>query len=99
MEYVSEMTNNERIQIPPPSRRDLIDLMEEAFNYISSDANMVKRSFVVCGIPQTHQRSEVDHFTRPVWKMRANTFKMTRSKKMVTHLYCYYAYICWKKKQ
>ena len=41
------------VQIPPPSRQDMVDWVEKAFNVISTDTDMVKRSFDVCGITTT----------------------------------------------
>ena len=35
---------------PPPSRQDMVDWVEEAYKLISSDKDMVMRSFDVCGI-------------------------------------------------
>ena len=37
MEYVSEMINKEHVQLPPPSREDMVDWVEKAFNYISNE--------------------------------------------------------------
>ena len=37
-------------KLPPPSRQDMIDWVEEAYKLISSDKDMVMRSFDVCGI-------------------------------------------------
>ena len=37
-------------KLPPPSRQDMIDLVEEAYRLISSDKDMVNRSFDVSGI-------------------------------------------------
>ena len=53
VEHVSEMINKEHVQSPPPSRQDMVDWLEKAFNYISNDTQMVSRSFDVCGITTT----------------------------------------------
>ena len=53
VENVSEMTNKEHIQLPPPIVQDMVDWAKKAFNYISSDSQMVSRSFDVCGITAT----------------------------------------------
>ena len=53
VKYVSEMINKEHVQLPPPSRQDMVDWLEKAFNYISNDTQMVSRSFDVCGITTT----------------------------------------------
>ena len=53
VKYVSQMINNEHVQLPPPIRQDMVDWVEKAFNYISNDTQMVSRSFVVCGITTT----------------------------------------------
>ena len=53
VKYVSEMINEEHVQLPPPSRQDMVDWLEKAFNYISNDTQMVSRSFDVCGITTT----------------------------------------------
>ena len=53
VEYVSEIINKEHVQLPPPSRQDMVDWVEKAFNYVSNDTKMVNRSFDVCGITTT----------------------------------------------
>ena len=50
VEYVSEMINEEHIQLPLPCRQDMVDWVEKAFTYISNNIQMVSRSFDVCGI-------------------------------------------------
>ena len=88
VENVSKMTNKEHVQLPPPSRQDMVDWAEKAFNYISSDSQMVSRSFDVVVLPlQIPQRSEVDPSTKAVWasakvvwKIRASNFKMMKKK-------------------
>ena len=37
-------------KLPPASQQDMIDWVEEAYKLISSDKDMVMRSFDVCGI-------------------------------------------------
>ena len=37
-------------KFPPPSRQDMVDWVEKAYKLISSDKDMVMRSFDVCGI-------------------------------------------------
>ena len=37
-------------KLPVPSRQDMVDWVEEAYRLISSDKDMVKCSFDVCGI-------------------------------------------------
>ena len=51
--YVAKMIDENHDQIPPPSRQHMVDWVEEAYNAISSDIGMVKRSFDVCGITST----------------------------------------------
>ena len=51
--YVAKMIDEKHDQIPPPSRQHMVDWVEEAYNAISSDIGMVKRSFDVCGITST----------------------------------------------
>ena len=53
VEYVAKMIDEKHDQIPPPSRQHMVDWVEEAYNAISSDVRMVKRSFDVCGITST----------------------------------------------
>ena len=53
VEYVSVVINKDHGTIPPPSRQDMVDWVEKAFNTISLDTEMVKRSFDVCGITTT----------------------------------------------
>ena len=53
VEYASEMINEEHVQLPPPSRQDMVDWVKKALNYISSNSQMVSRSFDVCGITTT----------------------------------------------
>ena len=53
MGYVSEIINKEHVQLPPPSRQNMVDWVEKAFNYVSNDTKMVNRSFDVCGITTT----------------------------------------------
>lgn len=55
VEYVSVVINKDKDhdKIPPPSRQDMVDWVEKAFNTISLDTEMVKRSFDVCGITTT----------------------------------------------
>ena len=51
--YVAKIIDEKHDQIPPPSRQHMVDWVEEAYNAISSDIRMVKRSFNVCGITST----------------------------------------------
>ena len=51
--YVAKMIDEKHDQIPPPSRQHMVDWVEEAYNAVSSDIGMVKRSFDVCGITST----------------------------------------------
>ena len=51
--YVAKMIDEKDDQIPSPSRQHMFDWVEEAYNAISSDIGMVKRSFDVCGITST----------------------------------------------
>ena len=37
VEYVSEMINEEHVQLPPPSRQEMVDWLEKAFSFISND--------------------------------------------------------------
>ena len=53
VEDVSEMINKENVQLPPPSRQDVVDWVEKAFNYISNETQMVSRFFDACGITTT----------------------------------------------
>ena len=53
VKYVLEMINKEHVQLPSLSRQDMVDWVEKAFNYISTDTQMVSRSFDVCGITIT----------------------------------------------
>ena len=53
VEYVAEMIEEKHDQIPPPSRQHMVDWVEKAYNAISSDIDMIKRSFDVCGITTT----------------------------------------------
>ena len=53
MGYVAKMIDEKYDQIPPPSHQHMVDWVEEAYNDISSDIRMVKRSFDVCGITST----------------------------------------------
>ena len=43
-------TTPDDFKLPPPSRQDMVDWVEEAHRLISSDKDMEKRSFDVCGI-------------------------------------------------
>ena len=43
-------TTPDDFKLPPPSRQDMVDWVEEAYRLISSGKDMVKRSFDVCGI-------------------------------------------------
>ena len=43
-------TTPDDFKLPPPSRQDMVDWVEEAYRLISPDKDMVKRSFDVCGI-------------------------------------------------
>ena len=43
-------TTPDDFKLPPPSRQDMVDWVEEAYKLISSDKDMVMRSFDVCGI-------------------------------------------------
>ena len=36
-------------KLPPPSRQDMVDWVEAAYKLITSDKDMVMRSFDVCG--------------------------------------------------
>ena len=47
------MINKEHVQLLPLSRQDMVDWVEKAFNYISTDTQMVSWSFDVCGITTT----------------------------------------------
>lgn len=74
LEYVSEMIDEDHGTIPPPSRQDMVDWVEKAYNAISSDVNMVKRYFDVCGIT-TSDTSKVRNgkfHEKVVWKMPTN---------------------------
>ena len=79
VEYVSEMTNKERVQLSHRSHQDMVDWVEKAFNYISSDTQMFIRSFHICGI-NTADSSKVRNgpFCKVVWKTRANTFEIMK---------------------
>ena len=43
-------TTPDDFKLPPPSRQDMVDWVEEVYRLISSDKDMVKRSFDVYGI-------------------------------------------------
>ena len=43
-------TTSDDFKLPPPSRQDMVDWFEAAYRLISSDKDMVKCSFDVCGI-------------------------------------------------
>ena len=43
-------TTPDDFKLPPPSRQDMVDWVEEEYRLISSDKDMGKRSFDVCGI-------------------------------------------------
>ena len=43
-------TTPDDFKLPPPSRQDMVDWVEEAYKLISSDKDMVMRSFDVCRI-------------------------------------------------
>ena len=43
-------TTPDDFKLPPPSRQDMVDWVEEAYKLISSDKDMAMRSFDVCGI-------------------------------------------------
>ena len=43
-------TTPDDFKLPPPSRQDMVDWVEEAYKLISSDKDMVLRSFDVCEI-------------------------------------------------
>ena len=43
-------TTPDDFKLPLPSRQDMVDWVEEGYKLISSDKNMVMRSFDVCGI-------------------------------------------------
>ena len=43
-------TTPDDFKLSPPSRQDMIDWVEEAYKLISSDKDMVMRSFDMCGI-------------------------------------------------
>ena len=49
IEQMPATTPND-FKLPPPSRQDMVDWVEEAYKLISSDKDMVMRSFDVCGI-------------------------------------------------
>ena len=55
VEYVAKMIDEKNDQIPQPSCQHMVDCVEEAYNAISSDIGMVKRSFYVCGITSTNK--------------------------------------------
>ena len=40
----------DNIHLPPPSRQDMVNWVEEAYRLILSDEDMIKRPFDVCGI-------------------------------------------------
>ena len=40
-------------QLPPPTRQDMVDWVEKAFQIISDDKGMIMKSFDVCGITTT----------------------------------------------
>ena len=43
-------TTPDHFKLPPPSRQEMLDWDEETYKLISSDKDMVMRSFDVCGI-------------------------------------------------
>ena len=43
-------TTPDDFKLPPPSRQDMVDWVEEAYKLISSDKDMVMRLFDVSGI-------------------------------------------------
>ena len=50
VEHVSEVINKEYVQLRPPSRQDMVDWVEKAFNYISNNTQMVSRSLDIWDI-------------------------------------------------
>ena len=40
-------------KLPPPTRQDMVDWVEKAFQIISDDKDMIMKSFDVCGITTT----------------------------------------------
>ena len=57
-------TTPDDFKLPPPSRQDMVDWVEEAYRLISSDKDMVKRSFDVCGITTSDPGSFYDKCMR-----------------------------------
>ena len=49
IEQMPATTPND-FQLPPPSRQDMVDWVEEAYKLISSDKDTVMHSFDVCGV-------------------------------------------------
>ena len=43
-------TTHDDFKLPPPSRQDMVDWVEEAYKLISSDKDMLMCPFYVCGI-------------------------------------------------
>ena len=74
--YVAKMIDEKHDQIPPPSRQHMVDWVEEAYNAISFDFGMVKRSFDVVSHPQTKTKFEMVPFIKAVWKMHPSILKM-----------------------
>ena len=64
-------TTPDHFKLPLSSRQDMVDWVEEAYKLISSDKDMVMRSFDVCGSPRwVLQKLEVDLSTRNACVMR-----------------------------
>ena len=80
MNYISKMieqmpaTTPHDLKPPPPSQQDMVDWVEEAYKLISSDKDMVMRSFDVCGITTSNPA-----------KVRSGSFyeKCTRNAKSI----------------
>ena len=47
-------TTPDDFKLPPPKRQDMVDWVDEACKLISSDKDIVMRSFYVCGITTSH---------------------------------------------
>ena len=53
VEKVPKPSSND-YKLPAPSKQDMIDWVEKAYNVISDDKDMVMKSFDVCGITTTN---------------------------------------------
>ena len=56
-------------KLPPPTRQDMVDWVEKAFQIISDDKDMIMKSFDVCGITTTDpSKVRMANFIQKAWK-------------------------------